>query len=168
MATFTASEINPLKGVHVGENIVRSRYTGSLTVSEVLLLARIPNKAVVMDWMISGGNPASASTGTWKIGCPASPAVIDAIRGISLTDDSIHTGVSITSSGYGGAFVVSNYSVSASIIVSSRAPAIVPFKISLSDDAVPQYVWMQALYTAGSFTGTHSINFVVKYVVGEP
>lgn len=165
MATFTASEINPLKAVHTGENIVRSRFTGSLTVSEVLFLARIPNHAVVTDWYISGGNVGSASTGTWKIGVPGT--VVDAIRGATLTDDSLHAGVSITSSGFGGAHVVTNFSVSASIIVSTRAPAIMPFKISLSDDAAIQFVWLQGLYTAGSFTGSHSINFLVKYITGE-
>lgn len=164
MATFTASEINPLKGVHVGENIVRSRFTGSLTVSEVLFLARIPNHAVVTDWFISGGLT-GATTGTWKIGVPGT--VVDAIRGATLTDDSLHAGVSLTSSGIGGAFVVTNFSVSASVIVSDRPRAIVPFKISLSDDAANQFVWIQGLFTAGSQTGTHSINFLVKYLMGE-
>lgn len=164
MATFTATEINPLKGLHTGENVVRSRFTGSLTVSEVLLLARIPNKAVVSDWYISGGLT-GATTGTWKIGFQGT--VVDAIRGATLTDDSLHAGVSLTSSGFGGAHVVTNYSVSASVIVSTRAPAIMPLKISLSDDAANQFVWLQGLFTAGSQTGTHSINFVVKYILGE-
>ncbi len=147
MATFTATEINPLKGVHAGTNFVRSRYTGSLTVSEVLLLAKIPNKATVFDWVLSGGSVGSASTGTWKIGVQGT--VVDSIRGYTLTEDSLHAGVSITASG------------------AARGTTLLPFKVSLSDDAVNQFIWLTAMYSAGSFTGTHSINFGVEYVVGE-
>jgi hypothetical protein len=153
MATFTASEYNPLKANHIGVNVVRSRFTGSLTVSEVLLLARIPNHAVVMDWRISGGQVASASTGTWKIGVQGT--VVDHISGSTLTDDSLHAGVSLTASGAGGALDRAN--------TSNKCP----FKVSLSDDAATQFIWIAGLYTAGSFTGTHSINFVVEYVMGE-
>lgn len=166
MATFTATEINPLKGLHVGENIVRSRFTGSLTVSEVLLLARIPNHALVTDWYISGGMTGQ-TTGTWKIGCPAVPAVIDAIRGISITENSLHAGISLTSSGFGGAFLGNaEVSLSASVAAGGRPPAIMPFKVSLSDDVIPQYIWIAGVFS-GSQTGTHSINFLVKYLMGE-
>lgn len=166
MATFTASEINPLKGLHVGENVVRSRFTGSLTVSEILLLAKIPNHAVVTDWIMSGGMTGQ-TTGTWKVGFQGT--VVDSIRSATLTEDSLHAGLSLTSSGYGGAYIIGPVSVSASTgVVPTRPTACMPLKVSLSDGANPQYVWMQGMFTAGSQTGTHSINFLVKYVIGEP
>ncbi len=153
MATFTATEINPMKGLHTGVNVVRSRYAGSLTVSEVLLVARIPNKATVIDWWAAGGQVASASTGTWKVGVQGT--VVDAISGATLTEDSIHAGLSITASGAGGRSDRANTSNK------------VPFKVSLSDGAANQFIWLTAMYSAGSFTGTHSMNFTVVYTLGE-
>ena len=79
----------------------------------------------------------------------------DAISGATLTDDSLHAGVSITSSGAGGALDRANTSNK------------VPFKVSLSDDAAQQFVWIAGLYSFGSFTGSHSLNFLVKYLLGE-
>jgi len=163
MATFTASEVNALRSIHAGLNVVRSRFTGSATVSEVVLLAKIPNKATVIDWKLSGGLT-GATTGTWKIGFQGT--VVDTVRNLTLTDDSIHPGASLTSSGVCGANLA-NWSVSASIMVASRAAMVTPFRISLSDDAANQWAWMQGLFTAGSQTGTHSLDFIVTYIVGD-
>lgn len=38
-----------------------------------------------------------------------------------------------------------------------------PVKVSLSDDAVPQWAWVFATVASGSATATASINLVVKY-----
>jgi hypothetical protein len=156
MATFTATEINPMKGIHAGLNVVRSRYTGSATVSEVVLLGRVPSGATVIDWRLVGGQTAAASTGTWKIGVQGS--VVDAITGATLTDDSLHAGLSMTASGAGGATSGGGVANTSNKI---------PFKVSLSDDNATRFIWIQGLYTAGSFTGTHSLNFTMMYVIGE-
>lgn len=155
--TYTASEVNALKANHVGLNVVRSRFdlitTGAtLTTSDLILLARIPNKATVYEWRLAGGCGAAASTGTWKLG--VTPTIVNPINsGASLTDDSLHAGMSLTT-----AALFSSYGAGAVNI---------PFKVSLSDDAAQQFVWIFATTNSGSNTGTTSLQFDVKYVVGE-
>lgn len=160
--TVTASEVNPLKAVHVGLNVVRSRFVNittaaSFTVSDIALLARVPNKATVVHWRLHGGNGAAASTGTWKLGIApgsgVSGAIVDPIGGASMTDDSLHAAMSLTTSAI--------YSSG-----SSGTPNI-PFKVSLSDGANPQYVWIAATSSSGSFTGTTSLNLILQYTVGD-
>ncbi len=160
--TYTASEVNPLKAVHTGLNVVRSRYevattAATLTVSDLILLARIPNKATVYEWRLAGGCGAAASTGTWKLGVnvpTAANSLVNPINsGASLTDDALHAAMSLTT-----AAVYSSYAAAATNI---------PFKVSLSDDNTQQYIWIVATTNAGSFTGTTSLQFDVKYVVGE-
>src|SRR5262245_17522947 len=41
-----------------------------------------------------------------------------------------------------------------------------PFKVSVSDDAVPQTAWVFATRISGTATNTASIQFVIRYYVG--
>ncbi len=164
MATFTASEVNSMRAVHAGVNAVRAYFEGSVTTSEVILLAKIPHGATLLDWRITGGTAVDGGTGTWKIGFQGS--VIDAISGNSLTDDSLHAGLSLTAGGCGGAYLA-NWSVSASIMVASRSRLNLPIKISVSDDAVNRFVWMQGLLTSASGTATTTMHIVVEYIMGD-
>lgn len=166
MATYTASEVNGGRSVHAGLNVVRSRFVGALTVSEVCLLARIPHGATLVDWKVVGGNANAASTGSYKIGI--SPFAVDAIRGgASLTEAALHSGLSLTSGGMGGAYMSSSWSVSASIMVPNFAANVLPLKISVSDDAAQRYVWLAATAAGASITGTHSLDAVIFYIMGD-
>lgn len=171
LGTATATEINPLKQIHVGPNVIRSRITwGSLsaTVSDILLLARIPNHAVVYDWMLAGGaSGATAPTsGTFKLGVQGT--VVDAISGSTLTDDSLHLGISITGSGVCRAGVHNFNTISASVVLETVSPGNrTPFKVSLSDDAATQFIWITGTINAISATETASLNFMVWYISGE-
>lgn len=160
--TYTASELNPLKAVHTGLNVVRSRFdltttAATLTTSDIILLARIPNKATVYEWRLAGGCGAAASTGTWKLGVLApttAGSLVNPINsGASLTDDSLHAGMSLTTFA-----LYSSYGAGAVNI---------PFKVSLSDDNATQYIWITTTTSSGSNTGTTSLQFDVKYTVGE-
>lgn len=161
--TYTAVEVNPLKSVHVGLNYVRSRYkvtttAATLTASDQILLARIPNKATVFEWRLHGGSGAAASTGTWKLGIgglgTAGLGIVNPINNASMTDDSLHAGMSLTISNVYSSFGAGTVNV--------------PFKVSLSDDALQQFVWIMATTSTTSLTGSTSLNFTVGYMVGEP
>lgn len=160
--TYTSSEVNALKSVHVGLNYVRSRFkitttAATLTASDQILLARIPNKATVLEWRMHGGSGAAASTGLWKLGIgglgTAGLGIVNPINGASMTDDSLHAGMSLTISN-----VYSSYGVGS---------VNVPFKVSISDDALQQFVWIMATTSSTSLTGSTSLNFTVGYLVGE-
>jgi hypothetical protein len=175
MATFTASEINALKRNHAGINMVRSRIgiaSGSLTTSDVVLMVRVPSGATVIDWWVNGGIGIDGGTGTWKLGVQGSHT--DAISGNALSDDTLYAAMSLTTSGIFRAGVAFNYSVSATVTnsvaqatVNSARPGLMPFKISLSDGAMPQWVWLQLTNSSGSTTATCSLQMTVLYIVGQ-
>ena len=173
--TFTASTMGgdagtgPIKGIHAGLNVVVSKIrvpiASSLTASDVLLMARIPNGALITDWYCRGGIAAStthiisvgfqAATGAAAAGGP--PIVVDKLnRGTpSLTSDSIAAIISLTTSAVGG-FARTQSSVSQKL----------PIKVSISGDWAQQWAWMQAT-CGGSTTGSHSLIFVVSYLLGD-
>ena len=171
--TFTASvmgtgaDIASMKYIHAGLNVVRSKLqvpiASSLTASDVLLMVRLPNRATVVDWYCRGGVAASttyilsvgiqAATGSASAGGP--PIVVDDINTVSMTSDSIAAVVSLTTGNATG-FARLGSSVNQGL----------PFRISISDDWAQQWCWMQAT-CGGSTTGSHSLQFVVSYIVGE-
>jgi hypothetical protein len=176
MATFTASEINALKRNHAGINMVRSRIgiaSGSLTTSDVVLMVRVPNGATVIDWWVSGGIAIDGGTGTWKLGVQGSHT--DGISGNALSDDTLFAALSLTASGIARAGVAMNYSISSTWTASaggsaeakSARPGLMPFKISVSDGAIPQWVWLQLTNSEGSTTATCSLQMTVLYIVGQ-
>ena len=164
--TVTSSQVNPVKSLHAGPNVVRSRYIGSISTSDAILMVQVPNRATIIDWKLMGGNAGAASTGTYLVGI--TPAAVDAIRSITASQDAFHAGLSLTSGGLGGAFMVTGSgSVSASIVILSFAARTIPFKVSVSDDAANQFVWCAVTLSAGSQTGTHSLDMILTYLVGE-
>lgn len=152
MATVTASEVNPLRAQHNAENVVRARYQGVVSVSDVVLLARIPNGAVLTGWHLSGGT-GNISTGTWSLGFRTT--VIDPITEATFTADSLHSGISLTASGFADSFGQSGIGT----------PRCAPTRISLSEQNDPQWVWVRAS-PLGSLTAskTSSLNFIVRYM----
>ena len=150
MATFTASEMHGgLKMNHTGINTAQSHLHAALSVSEVAFLARIPNHATIHNLMISGGTTGN-TTGTWSLGFAT--AVVNARSGASLTTNSLAAAISLTSS--------------AIYIQPIVGGPMYPIEVSLSDDAVPQFVWIQAS-VLGSVTATttSSLRLTVQYTV---
>lgn len=155
MATFTASEVNPLRAQHNAENVVRSRFEGLTAVGDVILLARVPNRAVLTGWHLSGGT-GSISTGTWDLGFNVN--LTDPITGASFTTNSLHSGISLTASGFADSASQTGIGT----------PRCVPTQISLSDQNDPQWVWVRAS-VSGSLTATKtsSLNFILRYLTGN-
>jgi hypothetical protein len=150
MATFTASEMyGGLKANHTGINVAQSHLHRALSVSEIALLARIPNHATILRLYLSGGTTGN-STGTWSLGFQT--PVVNARSGASLTVDSLAAAISLTSS--------------AIYVQPLVGGPMYPIEVSLSDDAVQQFVWIQAS-VLGSVTATttSSLRLTVEYVV---
>ena len=161
--TYTASEAYALKSLHAGLNVVRSRWaygdpTGSgsqvsLSTSDIVFMARIPNKAVVVDGYLAGGNT-GMTTGVWKLGLrPASGtagAAVNTVEGYSLSDDALIAAASTTAGN------IVRFSAFRS-----------PFTVSISDDAAQQWCWVVATYAAGSATATGSLNLVLQYLANS-
>lgn len=66
--------------------------------------------------------------------------------------------------------VVTESDCSAALTLSSTASALkrfdavgLPFKVSLSDSANPQYTWLYMTHTSGTTTTTHSFQVCVQY-----
>lgn len=150
MATFTASEAyGGLKQNHIGPNLVVSHLHRALSVSEVALLARVPNHATIHRLYLAGGTTGN-TTGTWSLGF-ASP-VVNALNGASLTVDSLAAAISLTSS--------------AIYLQPIVGGPLYPIQVSLSDDAASQFVWIRASVLGSvSATTTSSLRLVVEYVV---
>lgn len=183
VATYTASEVNALK-CHVGGiNVVRSRFVAptvqaggvaavtTLSVSDVILLLRLPHGATLIDWKIQGGIIGCTSS-VWSLGFQGN--VVDAISGKSHSTGTLAAGISLTEGGcwqaFNPVFPSASASLSGSLVNAplwSSMPAALPLKISLSDDATPRWVWIQALPGGSSTTGTCSLNFTAFYTTGE-
>ncbi len=146
VATYTASQVSQVRRLSVGQNVVYSRLEqAAMTVSDIVLLAQVPNHAIVTDgYMTVRG--VGITTGTWKIGVQGT--LVDAISGATLTSDTLHAGASLTASG-----------------IARITSSFLPFKVSVSDDAASQFVWLQATFSAGSGTATQSLAFVMNYLI---
>ena len=156
--TFTGSEVFALKQNHTGENVIRSRWAfpvggQSLSASDIVFMARVPNRAIVTDWVLWGGN-AGVTTALWKLGILGGVALTDPITGRSITDDQMIAAASLTA---GNA-----YRMFQTIAVNAANG---PFQVSLSDDNVQQFVWVGCTFTSGSTTATGSLNLYLKYLV---
>lgn len=136
--TATASDANSaVRGNHNGLNTIYRTWTANgttLSGSDIVLVARIPNQAWLVDAYISGHTGDTATI--WKLGTSVSDCAVLALGTLSATAQL------------------------------KRADRPLPFKVSLSDDAVPQSAWLFATRISGSVTATASIQFVVQYYVG--
>lgn len=139
MATVTASDqLATPRAVHAGVNAVRTTYTqngATLSASDIILVAKIPNGALVLDGYMSGTSGAAATI--LKLGIQS-----------GTETQFIATGT-----------------LSATAQLQRFIGGALPFKVSLSDDANPQYTWVYATMNSGSATVTGSIQFVVSYLM---
>lgn len=148
MATYTASELyGGMKMNHTGPNVSQSRLFAALSVSDVALLARVPNHATITRMYVSGGTT-GITTGSWSLGFQT--PVVNGFNGASLTTNSLHAAMSLTAS--------------AQVIFPFVGGTLFPIQISVSDDVA--FVWVVAS-TLGSFTATttSSLNCLIEYVV---
>ena len=144
MATFTASQNeSEVRATHIGVNVVLARAdiatTG--TASSVVLLVKVPNKAVIVDymWCVDDGG----ADNTWDLGF-ANPAA-----GSTLTQSSLRSALSSTAGTH----------------VNGSNPTL-PYRISLSDDAVQQWIWVAATCAVAISASAHH-KFTLFYTMGE-
>lgn len=140
LSTYTASSqtITP-KQLHAGITVARGTFTlnaaASTTISDVVLLVKIPNKAYIVDGYVSGTHPGAATV--VKVGTAADDDCCTALATLSATAQR-----------------------------NDFDSADLPFKVSLSDDVIPQWTWVKAeIVTNTSSSLTMSIQAVVMYTM---
>lgn len=151
--TYTAQMAGPPKGAHVGLNVVpfdfNSGATKFGTVSDVLLLAKIPNGALITEMDLRTGANGSAAT-TFTVLLLATESGGTTLSSIGALSSSI---ASIT-----GGTAAAAYRM------------IAPFRVSLSDDRAVQYAILALNCTVGaSETVSFSLQGSVKFLTdGTP
>lgn len=126
------------KAQHIGVTVARSTFTldgaASTTASDVVLLVKIPNGAVIVDGYIQGSSAGAGDV--WKVGTAADDNCCSSTITLSATGQLVR---------FGGATTL-------------------PFKVSLSDDAEPKWTWLKAEnISVGSSSTTLSMACVVYY-----
>ena len=138
--TFTATDTpSQPRLVEISDTFVRAVWTcgaaGSLSASDIVYMAKIPAGVYVLDGYISGTTGGDGTV--WKIGC----------TGINGTEDILATGLTL----------------SATAQMKRFNGLTLPFKTSVSDDAVNRFVWIYLTRTSGTSTATASIQLVANY-----
>lgn len=114
----------------------------SLSASDVILMARIPDQVTVVDWLIGG--TAGGDGQVFKLG------------------------VGTAGGGTGGAGAAGETALAAAITFSATAQSFrrttgATYKVSLSDDAMPQWTWVYLVRTSGTSTATASLQLTLWY-----
>jgi len=139
MATVTCSDqLATPRASHIGEIVARGTYTQSgatMSASDIVLAVKVPNGAMILDGYISGTSGAAATI--FKAGVQSG------------------TETQLLSLG----------TLSATAQLTRFNGGSLPFKVSLSDDANPQYTWVYLTCNATSATVTGSIQVVVRYAM---
>jgi len=135
--TGTFATATPRLGVE-GVTVARGQYTAggaTVSVSDTYLMVKVPNGATIIDGYISG------TVGT--------AATLFEIGVIGTADNNLGAGMTLSATAQ---------------LVRFNAGGL-PVKVSLSDDAVPQWAWVGlTVASSASVCATASINLVVKYV----
>ena len=143
MATFTASQNqSEVRALHAGVNVVRARadIAATGTASSVILLVKVPNRAVIVDYMWYVAD--AGANQTWDLGFAGGAG--------SLTQSALRSALS---NSVGGTHV-------------HGSNLTLPYRISLSDDAVQQWIWVAATCAAAiSASALHK--FTLFYTMGE-
>jgi hypothetical protein len=140
VASTTASSATATpRAIHAGLNVATATYTlnaaASTTLSDVLLMVKIPDQATIVDGYVVGTNGSAATT--FKIGT-------------SADDDALH--------------VAASFSATAQLTRFSAATLPFKVSISDDAEPKWTYVKMERTANA-SGTLTESIRLVVKYVM---
>ena len=141
IATYTASSQTATpKANHVGLTVAKGTFTlngaASYSASDVVLFVKIPNGAWIIDGYING--TAGDTATIFKLGTAA--------------DDDLATAAA---------------TISTAAAQHNRFDgAVLPFKVSLSDDAVPQWTWLKGeIVSVGSSSVTMSVQVTVMYTM---
>jgi hypothetical protein len=136
--TVTASDATALpRLVHTGETVVRTHLNtamlpASFSASDIILIAKIPNKVLITDFYASGFVGGDGTV--FHIGTAANENAVTSAMTFSATAE----------------------------LKRANSPNL-PYKVSLSDDAQPQWTYLFAARASGTSTSTCSLQFVVKY-----
>jgi hypothetical protein len=138
MATFTASIIGgvgTIKRHHSGVNWTASRWTVSATgtAGSVVLMAQVPVNALILDYMLFVDD--AAADQTVKIGFSFSPSALGAALSLSTSASSELNNA--TSRGLNG------------------NESLLPYRVTLSDDATPRWKWVQAEFSVAISASSH-------------
>jgi hypothetical protein len=142
--TYTINMANPPKGLHAGTNVVpfdfNSGATKLGTLSDVVLLGKVPNGALITDANVRLGAQASAAS-HWALQLLA----IEALGTFSVLSTLI---ASMTAS-----------------LTAAVFSSIIPTKVSLSDDRAVQYAVLALNCTTGaSETVSFSLQGSLKFL----
>jgi len=144
--TLTASDQTATpRLVHAGVTAARATYTHggatSLSASDIIFMIKIPNQTWILDGYIKG--TCGGSTNSFKVGTVADDDACGTLLTLSETQQ-FRRFADSQGAGIGTANTM-------------------PFKVSLSDSARPQYTWLQLTFSGVSATATASIDVVVLY-----
>lgn len=122
-----------------GPTVARGQYIANgatVSVSDAYLVVKVPNGATIIDGYISG-NVGTAAT-VFKVGTV----------GTGQSDSALGTGMTL--------------SATAQLVRFNGGS--LPYKVSLSDDAVPQWAWVAVtVNSSASVCATASINLSITY-----
>jgi hypothetical protein len=143
--TVTASDqLAQPRAVHTGVNIARGVYSTIVTisVSDVVLMCKLPFNAIVIDGYVAGHYDSAACR--LKVG---------------------YLGVNGAGVGSETAFIA-ELSLSSTASLTRFTNAAGPISIAGSDDAMPRYKYATiTLIACTSLTGTASLTLVIEYVM---
>lgn len=150
MAVFTVTASDAVAFVRsnatgiatVRTHLAGSQLPASFSASDIVLIAKIPNKATIIEFWMAGIVPGDGTV--FKVGTAADDDAVGAALTLSGTSALRRTGG--MTGGDGSATTM-------------------PFKVSLSDDANPQWTYLFATRVSGTATNTCSIQFVVTYAM---
>jgi|TARA_Y100000310_G_scaffold298531_1_gene332541 hypothetical protein len=132
MATFTASirAGNVARSVHTGVIAAHGRVTISATgtAASKVLLVRLPDGAVVLDYLLYSSTTAAADQ-TIELGFSATPSALLAVHSLSAS----------------GSQEVSLLSIDGT---RGQQSLLLPYRLSMSDSAQPHWDWVIATYGA--------------------
>ena len=130
MATFTASIRfgNGVLDVHTGMVAVHGRVTISATgtAGSKVLLVRVPDKAVIVDYLLYASATAGAGA-TVALGFSATPSALLAVHSLSASASAETSFLSINGT-------------------RAQEGLLLPYRVSLSDDLQPHWTWVIATY----------------------
>jgi len=121
----------------------------NLSVSDIVFLCRIPNRATIVDWYLKGNSTTTITAAIMKMG------IVSAGSAVAGTESTFGSALTFSSTAWmhrpGGG--------SATALVTS-----VPFKVSISDTDAQAGALVYATASSGTFTTSLSLDFGFWYV----
>jgi hypothetical protein len=145
MTTFTASlhQSQP-REIHAGLQTASSKVTVAVTgtAGSVFLVAKVPNQAHIKDFWLFADD--AGADQTWSVGI---------VRPEGSTSGSITILAAV---------LLAATSISGGSTTIRPAGGLLPYKISISDEALPRWAWI-AVTAATAISASADLRFVVTY-----